>query len=55
MKLRYVEDEIHKKEHDVFQAEVKLGVSHMAVDGLGLKDGRRDEIPWGKREERRWG
>lgn len=42
LNLRYLEEEIHKVDHDIFQAGLQLGVPCTAADRLGLKHGRRD-------------
>lgn len=42
LNLRFLEDEIHKIDHDIFQAGLQLDVPYTAGDRLGLKHGRRD-------------
>lgn len=43
LNLRFLEDEIHKIDHEIFQAGLHLDVPCTAADRLGLKHGRRDE------------
>lgn len=47
LNLRYLEEEIHKIDHDFFQAGLQLDVPCTAADRLGLKHGRRDESALG--------
>ena len=50
LNLRFLEDEIHKIDHDIFQAGLQLVVPCTAADRLGLKHGRRDERALGGEE-----
>lgn len=50
LNLRFLEDEIHKIDHDIFQAGLQLDVPCTAADRLGLKHGRRDERAVGGEE-----
>lgn len=43
LNLRFLEDEILKIDHDIFQAGLQLDVPFTASDRLGLKHGRRDK------------
>lgn len=43
LNLRFLEDEIHKIDHDIYQAGLQLGVPCTAADRLGLKHFRKDE------------
>lgn len=45
LNLRFLEDEIAKIDHQIFQAGMKLGYPPTAVDRLGLKHGKRDVNP----------
>ena len=42
--LRFLEEEIARVDHQIFQAGLSLGHSH-TVDKLGLKHGKRDQNP----------
>ena len=44
LNLRFLEDEIDKIDHEIFQAGFKLGLSHTVIDRLGLKHGKRDVV-----------
>lgn len=43
LNLRFLEDEIHKIDHEVYQAGLQLEVPCTSADKLGLKHCRRDE------------
>ena len=40
LNLRFLEDEIHKIDHDIFQAGLQLDVTSTAAERLGLKHAR---------------
>lgn len=50
LNLRFLEDEIHKLDHDIFQAGLKLDIPCTPADRLGLKHFRRDEGALGAEE-----
>lgn len=43
LNLRFLEDEIHKIDHDIYQAGLQLDVPCTPADRLGLKHGKRDK------------
>ncbi len=42
LNLRFLEEEIDKLDHDIYQAGLKLGYKPTPVDKLGLRHGKRD-------------
>lgn len=42
LNLRYLEEEIEKLDHEVYQAGIKLGHTPTSIDKLGLRHAKRD-------------
>lgn len=42
LNLRFLEEEIDKLDHQIFQASIRLGYTPSATDKLGLRHGKRD-------------
>lgn len=47
LNLRFLEEEIHKIDHEIYQAGMQLGCPLGAIDRLGLKHGKRDVVAAG--------
>ena len=47
LNLRFLEEEIDKIDHQIFQAGLKLGNTPSAIDRLGLEHAKRDLNPQG--------
>lgn len=47
LNLRFLEEEIHKIDHEIYQAGMNLGCPLGAIDRLGLKHGKRDLVAAG--------
>lgn len=47
LNLRFLEEEIDKIDHEIYQAGMQLGCPLGAIDRLGLKHGKRDVVPPG--------
>ena len=44
LNLRFLEEEIHKIDHEIYQAGMQVGCPPGAIDRLGLKHGKRDMV-----------